>query len=40
MIKNKKSCSSNRMHLYLGMAKVAKGRPVSDYRFFIRSIIR
>jgi len=32
--------SSNRMHLYLGMAKVAKGRPVSDYRFFIRSIIR
>ena len=32
--------SSNRMHLYLGMAKVAKGRPVSDYRFFVRSIIR
>merc|ERR1719348_2375783 len=28
------------MHLYLGTAKVAKGRPVSDYRFFIRSIIR
>jgi len=32
--------SSNKMHLYLGTAKVAKGRPVSDYRFFIRSIIR
>ena len=32
--------SSNRMHLYLGIAKVAQGRPVSDYRFFIRSIIR
>lgn len=28
------------MHLYLGMAKVAKGRPISDYRFFVRSIIR
>lgn len=32
--------SSNKMHLYLGTAKVAKGRPVSDYRFFIRSIVR
>jgi len=32
--------SSNKMHLYLGTAKVAKGRPISDYRFFIRSIIR
>ena len=32
--------SNNKMHLYLGTAKVAKGRPVSDYRFFIRSIIR
>ena len=28
------------MHLYLGTAKVAKGGPVSDYRFFIRSIVR
>ena len=32
--------SNHKMHLYLGTAKVAKGRPVSDYRFFIRSIIR
>lgn len=28
------------MHLYLGRAKVSGGREVSDYRFFIRSIIR
>lgn len=32
--------SSHKMHLYLGMAKVAKGQAVSDYRFFIRAIIR
>ena len=32
--------SNLKMHLYLGTAKVAKGRPVSDFRFFIRSIIR
>ena len=32
--------SNYKMHLYLGTAKVAKGRPISDYRFFIRSIIR
>ena len=32
--------SNYKMHLYLGTAKVSKGRPVSDYRFFIRSIIR
>lgn len=32
--------SNHKMHLYLGTAKVAEGRPVSDYRFFIRSIIR
>lgn len=32
--------ASQKMHLYLAMAKVARGRQVSDYRFFIRSIIR
>jgi len=32
--------SSQKMHLYLASAKVASGRQVSDYRFFIRSIIR
>ena len=32
--------SSQKMHLYLASAKVARGRQVSDYRFFIRSIIR
>nr|CAD7455142.1 unnamed protein product [Timema tahoe] len=32
--------SDQKMHLYLGKAKVAKGQPVTDYRFFIRSIIR
>ncbi|XP_014207408.1 acetyl-CoA carboxylase isoform X3 [Copidosoma floridanum] len=32
--------SNQKMHLYLGQAKVAKGQPVTDYRFFIRSIIR
>ena len=32
--------SNHKMHIYLGTAKVAKGRPVSDHRFFIRSIIR
>ena len=32
--------NNHKMHLYLGTAKVAKGRPVSDFRFFIRSIIR
>ncbi|KAL5009691.1 hypothetical protein ScPMuIL_011996 [Solemya velum] len=29
-----------RMHLYLGKAKVAKGQEVTDYRFFVRAIIR
>ncbi|XP_033740192.1 acetyl-CoA carboxylase-like isoform X1 [Pecten maximus] len=29
-----------KMHLYLGKAKVAKGQEVTDYRFFVRSIIR
>lgn len=28
------------MHLYLGSAKVAAGQPVTDHRFFIRTIIR
>jgi acetyl-CoA carboxylase/biotin carboxylase 1 len=32
--------SNHKMHLYLGKAKVCGGREVSDYRFFIRSIIR
>ncbi|XP_003704973.1 acetyl-CoA carboxylase isoform X7 [Megachile rotundata] len=32
--------SNQKMHLYLGQAKVAKGQQVTDYRFFIRSIIR
>ncbi|ESN91710.1 hypothetical protein HELRODRAFT_70230, partial [Helobdella robusta] len=32
---------NHRMHLYLGKAKVsAKGQEVTDYRFFVRSIIR
>ncbi|XP_076444830.1 LOW QUALITY PROTEIN: acetyl-CoA carboxylase-like [Babylonia areolata] len=29
-----------KMHLYLGKAKVAKGQPVTDYRFFVRAIVR
>ncbi|XP_035827708.1 acetyl-CoA carboxylase isoform X2 [Aplysia californica] len=29
-----------KMHLYLGKAKVAKGQEVTDYRFFVRCIIR
>ncbi|XP_063979421.1 acetyl-CoA carboxylase isoform X2 [Diachasmimorpha longicaudata] len=32
--------SNQKMHLYLGQAKVAKGQQVTDYRFFIRSIVR
>jgi acetyl-CoA carboxylase/biotin carboxylase 1 len=32
--------SNQKMHLYLGCAKVSKGQEVNDYRFFIRSIIR
>ncbi|KAK6633678.1 hypothetical protein RUM44_004285 [Polyplax serrata] len=32
--------SNRKMYLYLGKAKVAKGQEVTDYRFFIRSIIR
>ncbi|XP_059482101.1 acetyl-CoA carboxylase isoform X3 [Neocloeon triangulifer] len=32
--------ANQKMHLYLGKAKVAEGLEVTDYRFFIRSIIR
>lgn len=32
--------ANQKMHLYLGKAKVAKGLQGTDYRFFIRSIIR
>ncbi|XP_043240119.1 acetyl-CoA carboxylase-like isoform X2 [Amphibalanus amphitrite] len=32
--------SNHKMHLYLGKAKVAAGQEVTDFRFFIRSIIR
>ena len=32
--------ANHKMHLYLAKAKVTGGREVSDYRFFIRSIIR
>jgi acetyl-CoA carboxylase/biotin carboxylase 1 len=32
--------SNQKMHLYLGKAKGIKGKEVTDYRFFIRSIIR
>lgn len=32
--------SNQKMHLYLGRNKVKKGQEVTDYRFFIRSIIR
>nr|XP_024218668.1 acetyl-CoA carboxylase 1 [Halyomorpha halys] len=32
--------ANRKMYLYLGKAKVAKGQSVTDFRFFIRSIIR
>ncbi|KAG5900051.1 hypothetical protein JTB14_016026 [Gonioctena quinquepunctata] len=32
--------SNQKMHLYLGKAKVAGGKEITDYRFFIRTIIR
>lgn len=32
--------ANQKMHLYLGKAKGSKGQEVTDYRFFIRSIIR
>ncbi|XP_028850871.1 acetyl-CoA carboxylase 2 isoform X3 [Denticeps clupeoides] len=33
-------CANHKMHLYLGAARVEKGVEVTDYRFFIRAIIR
>ncbi|XP_047552324.1 acetyl-CoA carboxylase 2 isoform X1 [Lutra lutra] len=33
-------CANHKMHLYLGAAKVKEGAEVTDYRFFIRAIIR
>ncbi|XP_068994808.1 acetyl-CoA carboxylase isoform X3 [Embiotoca jacksoni] len=33
-------CSNSKMHLYLGAARVQEGVEVTDYRFFIRAIIR
>lgn len=32
--------SNQKIYLYLGKAKVAKGQEVTDYRFFVRSIVR
>ncbi|XP_062873532.1 acetyl-CoA carboxylase 2 isoform X2 [Trichomycterus rosablanca] len=33
-------CANHKMHLYLGAARVEKGTEVTDYRFFIRAIVR
>ncbi|XP_056232116.1 acetyl-CoA carboxylase isoform X2 [Seriola aureovittata] len=33
-------CANHKMHLYLGAARVQEGTEVTDYRFFIRAIIR
>ncbi|XP_068167308.1 acetyl-CoA carboxylase isoform X2 [Antennarius striatus] len=33
-------CANHKMHLYLGAARVREGAEVTDYRFFIRAIIR
>ncbi|XP_030077913.1 acetyl-CoA carboxylase 1 isoform X2 [Microcaecilia unicolor] len=33
-------CANHKMHLYLGAAKVEAGIEVTDYRFFVRAIIR
>nr|XP_028563191.1 acetyl-CoA carboxylase 1 isoform X4 [Podarcis muralis] len=33
-------CANHKMHLYLGAAKVEAGAEVTDYRFFVRAIIR
>ncbi|XP_072839289.2 acetyl-CoA carboxylase 2 isoform X2 [Pogona vitticeps] len=33
-------CANHKMHLYLGAAKVEEGAEVTDYRFFIRAIVR
>lgn len=33
-------CENHKMQLYLGAARVQQGVEVTDYRFFIRAIIR
>ncbi|XP_058014157.1 acetyl-CoA carboxylase 2 isoform X1 [Ahaetulla prasina] len=33
-------CANHKMHLYLGAARVEEGTEVTDYRFFIRAIVR
>ncbi|XP_037603973.1 acetyl-CoA carboxylase 1 isoform X5 [Sebastes umbrosus] len=33
-------CANHKMHLYLGAARVEVGIEVTDYRFFVRAIIR
>ncbi|XP_072289677.1 acetyl-CoA carboxylase isoform X3 [Eucyclogobius newberryi] len=33
-------CENHKMHLYLGAARAQEGAEVTDYRFFIRAIIR
>ncbi|XP_068268578.1 acetyl-CoA carboxylase 2 isoform X2 [Nyctibius grandis] len=33
-------CANHKMHLYLGAAKVRAGTEATDYRFFIRAIVR
>ncbi|KAM4577442.1 acetyl-CoA carboxylase isoform 2-T3 [Odontesthes bonariensis] len=33
-------CANHKMHLYLGAARVQEGAEVTDYRYFIRAIIR
>ncbi|XP_063000242.1 acetyl-CoA carboxylase 2 isoform X2 [Elgaria multicarinata webbii] len=33
-------CANHKMHLYLGAAKVEEGTEVTDYRFFVRAIVR
>ncbi|XP_039937254.1 acetyl-CoA carboxylase 2 isoform X1 [Hirundo rustica] len=33
-------CANHRMHLYLGAARVQAGAEATDYRFFIRAIVR
>ncbi|MEQ2179316.1 hypothetical protein GOODEAATRI_023458 [Goodea atripinnis] len=33
-------CANKKMHLYLGAARVQEGAEVTDYRFFIRAIMR
>ncbi|XP_061585098.1 acetyl-CoA carboxylase [Cololabis saira] len=33
-------CANHKMHLYRGAARVQEGAEVTDYRFFIRAIIR